>query len=174
MILDNGLIRDEHFKTIKYSHDLHIDQKDHDALRKRLAENGWTEVDNRFVFDAHEEWVKGEYGHQYIATFPGCWTRTKEGHNTISFQLSIQVKTGFTDYTREDWDAKWKKRKEQGYVVADTYEIVQNPTVRLCDVKFKPYRQLDRMKERMGIAIEEAEKNEVLDAYKRLKDWENL
>jgi hypothetical protein len=164
MILDNGMIRDEHYDWRKYKHAVHIPQDQHDALRKRLAENGWTEVDNRFVMDAHEEWIKGKYS----ATFPGCWTRTVEGHNTIHFELSIQFKTGHTDYTREEWDAKWKKRKEAGYVVVDTYEIVQNPTVRLCDIKYKPYRPLDRVAERMKEAID------INAAHERLINWKNL
>ena len=139
--MENGKYRIEHTKNV--SHHLHVPQSDHDKLRKRLKKNGWQEVDNRAKFDAHEQWVKDNY----ICTFPGCWTRKKENWDIIHFE--VEIITGHTDYTREEWDAWWENRKKQGYVVAESYKITSNPTVRLCDVKFKPYRPLEREQARM-------------------------
>ncbi len=176
MILENGMIRDEHFKTIKYEHKLVVPREERDdycnpkdsnpdtpqrRLRKRLAENGWTEVDNTCVMDAHETWTKGTYDRKLTCTFPGCWTRTKEGWDHVWFELEIRVKTGYTDYTREQWDARWKDRKEKGYLVVDTYKFKNAPKYTWNNTDFKRYNVLDRSNERLKQSI--GENNEFLD-----------
>jgi len=144
--MENGKYRIEDIKSVY--HHLHVPQSDHDKFREKLKKNGWDEVDNRCVMDAHEEWTKGHW----TCTFPGCWTRKKEDLDVIGFETTII--SGHTDYTKEEWDAWWENRKNSGYVVAPESEIASNPTVKLCDVKFKPYRILERAQARMKEAID--------------------
>ena len=148
--MENGMYRIEHTKNI--IHHLHVPREKHDELRKRLKENGWREVDITYIMDAHEHWTKGDW----TITFPGCWTKTEEGYNSVSFSNSIII--GHDDFTKEEWDQWWEDRKKGGYVVVPTFEIdPSKPIAKFSDTKRVRYQVLERAQERARKEITEME-----------------